>query len=101
MKSKTAVTSDLVIDGDVDGLVGRQAKHKGFPHTGELLGAHQAEEGPLGDVRHGALAAKRWRRLEPEATSPAPQWRSILADDGMLVEAGKGSKIFYIFLTRS
>lgn len=56
LKLKTAATSDLVIDRDVDGLVGRHAKHKRFPHTWQLLGAHQAEEGPLGDVRHGALA---------------------------------------------
>lgn len=50
---KTTVTSDLVIVGDVDGLVGRHAKDKGFPYSGELLGAHQAEEGPFGHVHHG------------------------------------------------
>lgn len=52
-----AVTSDLIIVGDVDGLVGRHSKHKCFPYPGEFLGTHQAEKGPFGHVHHGALAA--------------------------------------------
>lgn len=77
LKLKTAVTSDLVIGSDVDGLVGRHAKHKRFPYTWELLGAHQAEEGPLGDVRHGALAANAGDG-EPEATNPPPSVEQYL-----------------------
>lgn len=59
------MTSDLVVVGDVDGLVGRHSKHKCFPYPGEFLGTHQAEKGPFGHVHHGALAAsvrrEEWR----------------------------------------
>lgn len=44
----TKVTSDLIITGDVDGLIGRGSKHIGFANGGQLLGAHQAEERPFG-----------------------------------------------------
>ena len=44
--------TDLVVVGDVDGLIGRGAKDTGLPDRDELLSRHQREEWPFADVHH-------------------------------------------------
>lgn len=71
VKSVCPLTSHLVIAGDVDHLVGRGSEHAGLPDGGELLRAHQAEQGPFGHVHHDAASLRRRvggeKNLSPEA----------------------------------
>lgn len=65
--------SDLIITGDVDGLISRRPKHACFPYRGELLGPHQAEKGPFGHIHHDAFAVSLWRGQRGGGTNLSPK----------------------------
>ena len=86
--------SHLVVVGDVDGLVSRRAEHAGLPDGRQLLGPHQAEDGPLRYVHHGGLARSQRRGRRAGGTGGR-----VRVLGGATSAATAAAKTFIIFVT--